>query len=198
VRATPEFVYAHDKRLMDEMLADFSARHPEVKTCVIRPCIVLGPTVSNYIAATLLGLPMGALLDGANPEMQFIHEDDLVELIATCLASRATGVYNAVGTGTLTARALATLQNKRAIAVPARLVKALTWLVWRTRLIQVALPPGVVDFFRFPWVASGEKARRELGFVPRFSSEDCFRAILGRKPEVLAAFKAQMKARGPR
>ena len=198
VRATPEFVYAHDKRLMDEMLADFSARHPECPVCVVRPCIVLGPTVSNYIAAALLGLPVAALLDGADPQMQFIHEDDLVDLLTICLERRQRGVYNAVGGGTLSARQLARLQKKRAIAVPSRLVKAVSWLVWRARLLDFALPPGVVDFFRFPWVASGEKARRELGFVPRYSSEDCFRAIQQRKPEVLAAFKAQIKARGRR
>src|SRR5688572_20139836 len=52
-RAPREFVYAHDKKLMDEMLRDFAAVHPEVGVCIVRPCIVLGPTVSNYIAANM-------------------------------------------------------------------------------------------------------------------------------------------------
>src|SRR5581483_7043058 len=84
-RAGREFIYAHDKRLMDEMLRDFAAAHPDLKVCIVRPCIVLGPNVANYIAVNLIAPPAVVLLDGADVPLQFVHEDDLVELIATLL-----------------------------------------------------------------------------------------------------------------
>jgi UDP-glucose 4-epimerase len=110
-RATPEFNYAHDKRLMDEMLRSFAVAHPSLKVCIVRPCIVLGPTVANYIAASMLAQPVTALLDGADPSLQFIHEDDLVRLIATCVERQAAGVFNAVGVGTVTTTQAARLQG---------------------------------------------------------------------------------------
>jgi UDP-glucose 4-epimerase len=197
-RARPDFNYAHDKRLMDELLRDFAARHPEVGVCIVRPCIVLGPNVSNYIAATLVSLPVGSLLDGANPETQFVHEDDVVNLIWRCLDRRATGVFNAVGRGTLRSTDLAALQGKRTVKVPYRVARALTWAVWRARLLGWSMPPGVVDYFRYPWVASGDKARRELDFEARYTSEECFRIILQRKDAIVDDFKQRMAARGKR
>lgn len=197
-RAERRFNYAHDKRLMDEMLRAFAAAHPEVKVCVVRPCIVLGPNVSNYIASTMLAQPVVTLLDGQDPALQFVHEDDLVRLIATCVERQAAGVYNAVGSGTITSSEAARLQGKRVIKVPLRVAQGAVWAVHRLRVLDFSLPPGILDFFRYSWLASGDKARRELGFEPQYSTRECFDIILGRKDEVLRAFKAQIKARGKR
>jgi UDP-glucose 4-epimerase len=197
-RAQPAFNYAHDKRRMDEMLRDFAAQHKELKVCIVRPCIVLGPTVANYIASTLLSQPVTALLDGRDVPMQFVHEDDLARLLALCVERRAAGIYNAVGRGVLETREAARIQGKRVVAVPYRVAHALSWAAWRSRLTLYAMPPGVLDFFRYPWVASGVKAERELGFSPTYSTRDCFEIILSRKGEVLRAFRAQMQQRGKR
>jgi UDP-glucose 4-epimerase len=198
VRARPEFVYAHDKKLMDEMLRDFARANPEVKVCIVRPCIVLGPTVSNYIAANMLRQPVATLIDGADPVFQFVHEDDLSELIYRCIEREAAGVFNAVGEGLVTTRELAAIQRKRTVKVPARVVAGLLWGVKKLRLLDYQLPPGVIDFYRYPWVASGDKAKAELAFTPRHTSRECFEIILARKDQILEAFTRQMKARGKR
>jgi len=197
-RARPSFAYAHHKRLMDEMLGDFARAHPEIALCTIRPCIVLGPNVANYIATTLLRQPVVSLLDGADPPFQFVHEDDVVSLIALCLERRAAGVFNAVGDGLMPASQLAARQGKRALFVPYKLAYGATWAIHRARLLPFALPPGILDFFRYPWVASGDKAKLELGFAPRHSTEECFDIVVGRKAEIVAAFEEQIRARGKR
>ena len=49
-------------------------------------------------------------------------------------------------------------------------------------------PGGFVDYVRYPFVADGEKARRELGFTPRHSSRDALDAYLRyRHPRARAA-----------
>jgi UDP-glucose 4-epimerase len=197
-RAARSFVYAHDKKLMDEMLRAFAATNPGVGVCVLRPCIVLGPTVSNYIAANMLMQPVIALLDGNDTPFQFIHEDDLARLVAVCVERRAAGVYNAVGQGTVTMSEMARMQGKRTLAVPQRALSALVWGVQRLRLLRYSMPPGVLDFYRHAWILSGEKARRELGFVPAHTARDCFAVVLERRGEILDAFRRQMAARGKR
>jgi UDP-glucose 4-epimerase len=197
-RAGREFIYAHDKRLMDEMLRDFAAAHPDLKVCIVRPCIVLGPNVANYIAVNLITQPVVVMLDGADIPLQFVHEDDLVELIATLLKCHTGGVYNAVGEGTLSMREIADMQRKRTVKLPLGMIRGAVWAVQRTRLLDFSMPPGILQFFRHPWVASGEKALREVGFRPKFTSRDCFGILLERKREVVDGFKVQMKARGKR
>jgi UDP-glucose 4-epimerase len=197
-RAEPDFVYAHDKRLMDEMLGDFARAHAAVKVCTLRPCIVLGPNVANYIVYLMLRQPMVALLDGLDPPYQFVHEDDLVGLIARCLERQADGVWNAVGSGTVKVSELATLQGKRAVYTPYRAARGVVWLTQRTKLLPFSLPPGILDYFRWPWIASGQKAERELGWKPRYSSRACFDIVVERRKAVLEAFDAQIRTRGKR
>src|SRR5262249_22518629 len=197
-RARPTFIYAHDKKLMDDMLREFASGHPEVKVCIVRPCIVLGPNVQNYIATLLLAQPIGTLLDGANVLVQFVHEDDVVSLIAECVERGIAGIWNAVGEGTLDSRELAALQGKRAVPIPSGLAYAIFWALPRLRLTDFAPPPGLIDFFRYPWVASGDKARRELGLNPRYSSRECFDIIVGRRDQILESARRQLRARGKR
>ena len=197
-RAAPDFVYAHDKKVMDELLRDFAAAHPELGVCIVRPCIVLGPNVANYIAANLLVQPVGALIDGRDPPFQFVHEDDLARFVTLCVERRATGVFNAVGEGQVTVREAARLQGKRSLPVPRWLARPLLAGLRATRVLPFAMPAGIVEFYRWPWLASGAKARRELGFEPRHDARACFRAMLDRKDEVLASFRERMAARGRR
>jgi UDP-glucose 4-epimerase len=197
-RAAPAFVYAHDKRQMDEMLRAFAAANPEIGVCIVRPCIVLGPTVSNYIAANLLTQPVASLIDGRDPPLQFIHEDDLARFIAGCVEREATGVYNAVGEGYVTGTEAARIQKKPAWPVPRRLAAAILWGAKLARLTAYQMPPGILDFYAHPWVASGDKARRELGFEPAHSSRQCLEIILARRGEIREAFRRQMAARGKR
>jgi nucleoside-diphosphate-sugar epimerase len=180
------------------MLRDYAASRPEVGVCVVRPCIVLGPTVANYIAVNLLNQPVASLIDGADLPFQFIHEDDLARLITICLERRATGVFNAVGAGEISSREIASRQGKRALRVPGRLAVGVLWAVRRLKLLPYAMPPGVLDFYRYPWIASGDKARRELGFEPAHTTANCFDAILGRKDEILEDHRRRMAARGRR
>jgi UDP-glucose 4-epimerase len=195
-RAAQAWVYAYDKRLMDELLSEFARANPEIGVCTIRPCIVLGPTVANYIAANMLQQPVVSLLDGLDPPYQFVHEDDLVELIGLVVARRSAGVFNAVGGGTLRISDLAAMQKKRAMYVPYKLARGVVWAIQKTRLLPFSMTPGILDFFRYPWVASGDKAERELGFKAKHDSRACFELIVGRKKEVLSAFARQIRARG--
>ena len=56
-------------------------------------------------------------------------------------------------------------------------------------------PGGFIDYVRYPFVADGEKARRELGFEPRYTSRDALMAYLEyRYPETAAAGDGQRAA----
>ena len=42
--------------------------------------------------------------------------------------------------------------------------------MWKTHLIEV--PPGFVHFKKYRWILSNEKIKKDLGFKPKYSTEE--------------------------
>jgi UDP-glucose 4-epimerase len=42
-----------------------------------------------------------------------------------------------------------------------------------------AVPPTLLDFLRFPCIADGQRAVRELGFVPRYTAREAAASMRG-------------------
>jgi len=68
------------------------------------------------------------------------------------------------------------LSDKLTVPVPHPIAYPLADCWWGAGV--GAAPGGFVDYARFPFVADGEKARRELGFSARHSSRDALQAFL--------------------
>ena len=178
LRASADFQYAQDKREMDLLLQEFAQRHPEIAVGIFRPCIVLGPNVDNFISKGMTQV-INIVIDGQNPEMQFVHEDDLARAAVLALERKARGIFNIVGQGTITLEEAWQLKG-RGIRwnFPAGLACALIDLGWALRLKLLEAPSSVLDFFRWPWVADGSKAERELGFAPQHATRQIWQDYL--------------------
>lgn len=170
LRAGPAFQYAQDKREMDLLLQDFARQHPELAVVIFRPCIVMGPHLDNFISRGMLQ-PLNLVIDGNNPELQFVHEDDVARALVLAWERKAAGIYNLVGEGVIRLEEAWRLKGRGVrLNLPAWLAYPLIELSWRLRLKVLEAPSSALDFFRWPWVADGEKARKELGFAPEPST----------------------------
>ena len=179
LRAPKHFQYAYDKMLIDHICQQFMADHPEVNFSLVRPCIVLGPNVDNYISRTIMR--MGAVLvEGQDPLIQFVHEDDVANATMACIEQKANGIYNFVGDGTFKVSEMWEMKGSRfrAISLPAWLAYPVTDFAWQMGIGLAEAPSGQLDFFRWPWWASGEKLKKELGFLPKYSSKETFKIFL--------------------
>ncbi len=178
LRAQPDFQYAADKKEMDILCQEFAASHPEPAVTIFRPCIVVGPGFENFISRVMT-LPVNVKIGGANPLIQFVHEDDVARAVVLALKARKAGIFNIVGQGTLTLEQAWAMKDRLiTINFPAWLVYALVRLAWRMHLPGVEYPSGTIDFFRYPWVADGTKAKQELGFEPEHSTRDIWQNYL--------------------
>jgi UDP-glucose 4-epimerase len=162
------FVYAEDKATSEKMLKDFARENPGMIATILRPCTVIGPSSENIIAKNFRK-PFALLVRGANPPFQFVHEDDLVEAILCALKDHKGNVYNVVGSGIITTREMYEIAGQKIITLPHKLVYFLADMLWRFHLPGGLVPPVLVDYFQYPWLASGKKMENELGFTPRFS-----------------------------
>src|SRR4029453_9507986 len=79
----------------------WAARHPEKIMTIVRPCIVFGPRVNNYIIRFWDNAPFIPLIDVVYLHLQFVHEDDVVDALPRLLTGRHGGIFNLTGDGTL-------------------------------------------------------------------------------------------------
>ena len=116
---------------------------------------------------------------GADPPMQLIHEDDLIGCLERCILGDANGVYNLAGDGTVRWSEMAAMLGRRLVSLPAPLLYGATEAAWRLRL-QRDSPASGLNFIRYPWTASTDKIKAELGVELRYSSREAWAEFAGR------------------
>ena len=166
------FQYSEDKVAAEGLIADFAARRPGFSAAVLRACPALGPSADNFIASAFTK-PFLVGTRGHDPQMQLIHEDDLVEAVVRCLLSRVSGTYNLAGDGLIRWSEMARIFDRRVLWMPGPLLRFLVGASWALRL-QSDSPPSGLDFITYSWAASNERAKRELGIRPRHTSQDAW------------------------
>lgn len=185
VRGVPDFEYARDKTESDRLCQLWALRHPDRTMTIVRPCIVFGPNVDNYISRGWTDAPFWPDVGGMDTPVQFVHEDDVVEALVRLLAGRHGGAFNVTGEGTMTWRDAAELAGvtvRRMRFGVARRIGAFMW-----RIGQSESPPGNLEFLVHPWVASNEKIKATLGWKPAYTSREAFVETMRAKGRIPAA-----------
>jgi UDP-glucose 4-epimerase len=187
VRGVPDFEYARDKAECDRLCQLWALRNPERVMTIVRPCIVLGPNVDNYIVRLFTDQPFQMDLGHGDTPMQFVHEDDLVEGLMLLLDGRHPGAYNIAGDGTMTIDECTDVLGAKRRKVPLKVAWKLGGLMWK--LHQSETPPGNLHFAIHPWVVSTEKLK-SVGWHPQHTTRQTFEIAMrarGALPEAETA-----------
>ena len=177
-RRQPNYTYASDKYEVETLLREFKDGHPGVKVAAVRPSIVFGPNVDNYLSRFIIRLPFLPAVSGALPEMQFVHEDDVARIFFRVIEEEAEGYFHAVGEGTISTGEIARLTGKRVHDIPAWIIYPAVDLLWKLHAPRIEGPSGMLDFIRYRWTASDVATRERLGIGPNRSSEEVIRIML--------------------
>jgi len=176
LRAEAAFTYAYDKRLCDEACGEFSRDPGGVLLAWLRPPLVFGPGVDNYVARMFFK-PKVAFVRGFDPPMQFIDCSDLCEAIAAVMASDATGPLNVAPQDVMTLRQLAAEFKRAPIALPLYAARGLAALTYHLGIRGINEgSPGAIPYICHRWVVDSTRLRETVGFVCRTSSLDTVRA----------------------
>ncbi len=150
-------------------------RHDHVRTTILRPTHVIGPTVMSPLKAYITRRRVVPVLFGFDPMMQLIHEDDLVQAIVLALRAGRTDIFNVSGPGEISLFGML-----REVGVsPLPLPHPAAYVVMRQleRLRAVPFSSPMLDFLRYNLLVSDRRIRRELGFSPRVGLRDTLRSI---------------------
>ena len=169
-RPVKGFQYSEEKLESEKLIEEYGREHPDCGIGILRGCPVLGPDADNYIARSFLS-PVFLGFIGEDPPMQFMHEDDLVEIMARCVLERVTGLYNAAGRGAVRWSRMAESLGRPRVCLPAPLLTGVTWASWTLGIQSQAPPPGL-NYARYRWIASPERLRDRLGYTKERTSEE--------------------------
>jgi UDP-glucose 4-epimerase len=173
VRGVSSFSYARDKTESDRICQLWAAKYPERVMTIVRPCIVFGPNVDNYLVRLWTKQPLAVDVGGSlDNRIQFLHEDDVVDAIAALLLGRHAGAFNLAPDGVMTMRECAELIGTPVRRLPLALFRWLARVMWGARASEV--PPGQIEFGLYPWIVSNEKVKRTLDWTPRRTSRETF------------------------
>lgn len=173
LRGNDDFTYSKNKKELEHLCAEFREAHPDVCLTVIRPCFVVGPgfynPLSRHLSKKIVILPR-------NPApFQFIHEDDLIEIIGILLKEGKQGVYNLAADGTMTFDEMAAMLGNWPLKLPVPLMRPLNDLLWALRLKFITeFPTPGLNLALYPWIASNEKIKRELGYTFKYTTKEAF------------------------
>ena len=178
LRARHEFRYAADKTELEQLVQSFAAEHAEIAVSCVRPALVGGPQMDNYLSRFIFGMPFLVRIDGCDTPLQFVHEADVAAAIHAILCANGRGAYNLAPPDWSTISEIAQATNRRVFSLPFWLVYATHWLAWTSRLPIHESPASFLYFVRYPWVVAPHRLTRELGYKFQFSSRDTLREII--------------------
>jgi UDP-glucose 4-epimerase len=174
VRGQPQFSYARHKAEADRLCQLWAFDHPDRVMTIVRPCIVFGPNVDNYISRSWENSAFMPIMDGVDEEFQLVHEDDVVSAIIGLLDAKAAGAFNVAGDGTLRWGESAEMIGQKTRSMSMKTVLRIYSVAWALHAPRVEAPPGNLYFVRYPWVVSNEKLKAEIGWQPSADTREVF------------------------
>jgi UDP-glucose 4-epimerase len=177
------FQYAADKVAIESLAKQFAEQHPGVAVSHVRPAIIGGEGMDNFLYRFIFDQMLVVLLDGYDTPVQFVHEDDVAAAMLAILTADARGVFNIGPPNWCQASEIAAETRRRLVRLPFRLMKIIHGLAWAARLPGHESPAEFLDFARYPWVVAPRRLEQELGFRFRYTSrETLLETIRSRQP----------------
>lgn len=167
--------WLRDKLEAEQHAASFARRYPNLGLTVLRFAPLFGPGVHTFYTR-IFDHRVVPVLMGFDPLLQLLHPDDALSAALRAIARGLRGVFNVVPTHPIPLATALHLAAKIPVAVPHPVAYVAADALWATGIGDA--PGGFVDYARYPCVADGEKATRELGWTASHSSREALEAYL--------------------
>jgi UDP-glucose 4-epimerase len=163
--------YAKDASEVEGYVRGFARRRPDVRVAMLRAANVLGPGVVSPITS-YFRLPVIPTVLGFDPRLQFLHANDLNDVLRQAVFSDVHGTFNVAGDGVLVlSQAIRRLQRP-SVALPSFAFGGLSSVLRSTRVAEFS--PEQLQFLTYGRGVDTTRMRKVLGFEPAYRTEDAF------------------------
>ncbi len=178
-KAVPRSGYAKDTVEVEGYVRGFSRRRPDVGVTVLRFVNFIGPTIDTPITR-YLALPVVPTSLGFDPRLQFIHEDDAMDVLRLATLTDRPGTFNVAGDGVMLLSQALRRAGRVAIPIPMPAVELVGNLVRRSGAVDFS--PEQMEFLSFGRVVDTTALHEHFGFVPAYSTSAAFDDFLRGRP----------------
>lgn len=191
-----DYLYAEEKRVCEQHLEEkYKKSNKNVQVAIIRPAAITGPRgrfmrTRFNLQAVLSGQLKGSFINRTVSLMvsvmpitkkwcrQFIHEDDIVDIVELFTFSPLKTNYDAFNAcppgAVVLGKDMAEAVGKKAIRIHPQLIRFAFFAMWHITRGRVPTSKGGWKSYSYPIAVSGEKITRMYGFKYRMSSKDAF------------------------
>ncbi len=175
-KSLPSGGFAKDAVEVEGYVRGFARRRPDVAVCVLRFANILGPTPDTPLAS-YFALPVLPTVLGYDPRLQFVHEDDVIEVlrIASHEPRRGTlnsGTFNIAGDGVLLLSQVSRRLGRPTVPL---LLPAVTWAGSLVRTLGMTdFSPEQIRLLTHGRVVDTGQMRDTLGFAPTYTTAETF------------------------
>lgn len=144
-------------RAVEDWLDGFEREHPNLRLLRLRPHWIVGPRTGSLLKR-LLTQRLRPRLPDPQPVLQCVHEDDVAAAIALAIDNGLSGALNLACAEAVTLHDMQRLARRLTLPASPRLV---------ARRLDGA-EAGCLKLLEQPLVLDTDRARRELGWTPRY------------------------------
>ena len=175
---TPPDGFAKDATEIEGYTRSFARRRTDVDVTTLRFANFLGGDVQGSFDP-LFSFPVVPTVMGFDPRLQFVHEEDGVEVLVRAVTGDHQGTYNVAGPGVLYLSQCARIAGRPTAPIPTPLVSAVGGAFRRGRRADVAS-----DQLRFLQHGRGVDITRLIevfGYTPTWTTRAAFEDYLARR-----------------
>lgn len=166
-RHPPTSGWAKDSTEVEGYVRGFARRRADVTVTTLRFANFIGPGIVTSMTE-YFSLPVVPTVLGYDPRMQFVHEDDGLDILQRVTLQPCPGTYNVAGPGVITLSQAVRRAGRLALPVP---VAALGTI---GRSAKVDLTREQVRFLTYGRVLDTARIERRMGFIPRWTTATAF------------------------
>ncbi len=165
--------FGRDCGELESYARELARRRPELEMTLLRFANIIGPGADTPLARYLT-MPVVPTVLGFDPRLQFLHEDDAIDLLVKAIRDPVVGTYNAAADGVLYLSQVVRMGGRVELPLPMPVLNVAGPLV---KLLGrgLAVPPHIVRLLHWGRIADNRRLREEFGFQPRYTTRDAVR-----------------------
>ena len=167
----PRSGYSKDAFEVEGYVRGFGRRRPDVDLTLLRFANFMGPRVDSPLTR-YFALPLVPTVLGFDPRVQFVHEDDGVEVLRRSVLEQHPGIFNVSGDGVLLLSQAIRRAGRLELPIPSPAVSMVGSVMRRAGIVDFS--PEQMRFLQFGRGVDTARLHDEFGYHPAYTTLEAF------------------------
>jgi UDP-glucose 4-epimerase len=163
--------YGKDSTEVEGYVRGLGRRRPDVDVTLLRFANFIGPRIDTPLTR-YFSLPVVPRVFGFDPRVQFIHEDDGIEVLRRAVVDDHRGTFNVAGSGVLLVSQAIRRAGRPSVQVLSPAVSMVGSLFRRAGLVDFS--PEQMQFLQFGRGVDVTRLHEDFGFAPTYNTAQAF------------------------